>query len=199
MVLRPNGYKGKGRVNMHKIDYVVSESVEKDEGLDRIYHPAIDLIYFLREDSKDGLTYTFFKATINFPYFIVINDGMSFYEGFEILKSLKIINAKEIKNRNLKVFKVESDGDLKTLMPYILFSITNGCYGLVCDCQQSSLYKIITYSMGYGSHFQECFELDPEATIYLLSDVGIRIYTNTTDLSDTNSLNHLLNETYNNN
>ncbi len=53
--------------------------------------------------------------------------------------------------------------------------------------------------MGYGSHFQECFELDPEATTYLLSDIGIRIYTNTTDLSDTNSLNHLLNETYNNN
>lgn len=177
---------------MRKFDFEVNESIEKDEVLDRIFNSAIDIAYFFRDDSNNGLTYTFLLKTLNFPFFIVINDNVGFYEEFEGLISSNIISIKEIENGDLKVFKVESNRDLKLLMPYILFSITNGCYGLICDCKQIDLYKIILYNMGDNSKLQNSFELDPKATIYLLSDVGIRIYTNNTNLNNKSRLDELL-------
>ncbi|MFJ7858876.1 hypothetical protein ACIQZM_13365 [Peribacillus sp. NPDC097206] len=183
---------------MRKFDYEVSESIEKDEVLDRIYNPPIDLIYFFRDDSNNGLTYTFLLNTVNFPFFIVMNDdGMGFYEDFERLKLSKLVHVNDIENRSLKVFQVQSNRDLKLLMPYILFCITNGCYGLICDCQQMHLHKIISYNMEDKYKLKNNTDLDPNATIYLLSDVGIRIYSNNMVLGNISKINLFINEAFN--
>ena len=181
---------------MHTFDYEVSECIEKDAVLDRIYNPPIDLIYFFRDDSNNGLTYTFLLNTVNFPFFIVMNDGMGFYEDFERLKLPKLVRVNDIENRSLKAFQVQSIQDLKILMPYILFCITNGCYGLVCDCQQMHLHKIISYNMD-NYKFKNNDDLDPNTTIYLLSDVGIRIYSNNLALSNTSKIHLLINDVFN--
>ena len=181
---------------MRKLDYEVSESREKDEGLDRIYNPAIDVSYFFREDTNNGFTYAFLLKTVNVPFVIAINDGMGFYDEFERVKLPKRIHLNEIENKDLNIFKVENKADLQLLMPYILFSVTNGCYGLVCDCRQEHLHKVISYSMEERSALQNSTDFDPKATIYVLSDVGIRIHSNKTALSDISSINRLLKEAY---
>ncbi|MGE7780292.1 hypothetical protein ACQKL0_10065 [Peribacillus sp. NPDC097264] len=106
---------------MRTFDYEVSECIEKDAVLDRIYNPPIDLIYFFRNDSINGLTYTFLLNTVNFPFFIVMNDGMGFYEDFEHLKLPKLVHLNDIENISLKVFQVQSNRDLKLLMLIYFF------------------------------------------------------------------------------